>query len=413
MKNRKQEDHTRFEFKTGREGFEWKGPRTEGDPSSNPNNRLRQAVNVRFDGGGLRERPGFEKFNSTVLHHASARIKSIFDLPIASPLRLWLVGDGCPATSSSVGFYVGALDTEQDPEFQPYYYYSSATQQVVIGEFDDYLHILVDNELHRANLVLQPWGTSALPIGGTGTDTPLYTYTGFQGRWLQEKFDTLFVMLANGAGGSKISTWDGITHRDDRTGLQIPACAAEYRIQDGGDALAVGYSTGNLVSLRNSSGTWSDISPGAGTVTANRMVSYKDVLWMTNGDENLFKLEGGTLTRVQPATTGIAAGSATRGLAVLNGYLYMGYTTSGGSARIAKFDGSTWTAIEKNLTTQVAALNALKDLCAYRGYLVAAATTATAGARLYAALASGTSGTYIEITPSALNNGDIDQLLVA
>lgn len=371
------------------------------------------AVNARLEGGGYREREGLTGFNSSVLQSASACIKSLFDLPIASPLKIWIVQDGCAGISATAGSSIGSLDPEQKPEFQPMYYYSSSTAFPALGEYNDYIHFVLDTDLKRINLITQPWGTSALTVGGAGTDTPLKTYSGFTGRCLREFNSTLFVGLDAGAGSSKISSWDGTTHRDDRTGLQIPACMADYRIQDGGDALAVGYSTGNLVSLRNTSGTWSDIAPGAGTVTANRMISYKDVLWMTNGDENLFKLDGGTLTRVQPATTGIAAGSITRGIAVINSTMYFMYTTSGAAVRIGSFDGTTWTATVKDLTVQSAAVNAGRDLVAYRGYLVAAANRTSLGARLFVADQSALTGAWTEIIPDASTNGDIDQLLVA
>jgi hypothetical protein len=374
-------------------------------------------INTRLDGGGYKERPGFKKFNTDVLHSASAAIKSMFDLPIATPLRVWIVGDGCPGVSSSVGFYIGAFDPEQDPDFQSYYYYSSATTSVNIGEFDDYLYAVIDSELKRINLILQPFGTSALPVGGTGTDTSLYTYTGFTGSAPPLGFDSkLFVGLNNGSGASKISTWDGTTHRDDDTSTEVPSCFALYRVTGGGDAIVAGFSTGNLISWRptgSSPGTWTDVSPGAGTCRAVRMLSYKDVLWITTGGEDLFSFDGTTLTRVQPATTGIGAGSVTKGLAVANGNLYMLYHTSGNSVRLAKYTGSAWTAVEKNLTTQFSTLREARDLVTYRGYLMAGATTASDGARLYAVEQSGITGSWTAITPNALNNGDIDILLVA
>ena len=150
MKNRRLGDHPRFEFKAGREGFAWRGMRQEGDPSSNPNNQPRMIVNARPNGGGFRERPGFTPFNTSALHSASACIKSMFDLPIATPVRVWMVGDGCPGISASVGFYIGAFDPEQDPDFQSYYYYSSATSGVVIG-----LLTLIRSDIFRALLPLR------------------------------------------------------------------------------------------------------------------------------------------------------------------------------------------------------------------------------------------------------------------
>jgi hypothetical protein len=413
-KNRRKEGDQRFELKAGREGRAWGGVRTEGDPSSNPDFQPRLAINVRPDGGGYKERPGFTPFNTSALHHSGACIKSLFDLPMATPVKVWVVGDGCPAVSASVGFYIGAFDPEQDPDFQAYYYYSAATTGVVIGEFDDYVHALVDADLRRINLIVQPWGQSALPIGGAGTDTPLYTHTGFTGKALLEFDDKLFQGLGAASGTSKISTWDGTTHRDDRSSLEIPSCFAHYRVTGGGDAIVAGYSTGNLISYRptGSSGSWTDVSPGAGTCTAYRMLSYKDTLWITTGGEDLFSFDGTTLTRVQPATTGIAAGSVTRGLAIANSNtLYMLYN-SGTSVRVAKYDGTTWTAIDKNLTTQFATLQSAKDLVWYRGYLIAAGTTASLGARLYAVAETGVTGSWTEITPHAATNGDIDQLLV-
>jgi hypothetical protein len=372
-------------------------------------------INVRKDGDSYKERPGFKKFNTAALHSSSASVKSMFDLPIATPLKVWCVGDGCPGISSSAGFYIGSFDPEQDPDFQSYYYYSTATTNVVIGEFDDYVHTVIDDSLKRINLITQPWGSNALPLGGQGTDTSLYTYTGFIGRSLLEFDDKLFVGLSNGAGGSKISTWDGTTHRDDRTGLQVPSCFALYRVSGGGDAIVAGYSTGNLISYRptGSSPGWTDVAPGAGTCTAFRMLSYKDVLWITTGGEDLFSFDGTTLTRVVIATTGIAAGSVTRGLAVSRaGILYMLYN-SGTSVRVASYNGTTWTPIAKNLTTQFTTAAAARDLVSYRGYLIAAANTTASGASMYAVEDSAPTGSWTAIVPATLANGDMDQLLVA
>src|SRR5690242_14259992 len=99
----------RFEFRSGFNGFVWRGQRTEGDASSNPPNQPRLIVNARPTGGGFANRPGLTEFNSTAYQGSGACVTGLFPFP-TYPKKLWIQGDGCPGVSASVGFYLANLD---------------------------------------------------------------------------------------------------------------------------------------------------------------------------------------------------------------------------------------------------------------------------------------------------------------
>jgi hypothetical protein len=82
--------------------------------------------------------------------------------------------------------------------------------------------------------------------------------------------------------------------------------------------------------------------------------SFKDVFYFTTDDSYIYSFDGTTVTQITIATTGIAANSKTRGICVFDGVLLVGYSDGADNkAKIAKFTGSAWTAVVRNLTADM------------------------------------------------------------
>lgn len=406
-KNNLPPGHKRFEFRSGNGGL-WGGMETRGDPCRNGAFRPRMLVNVDIYDGEIRARPGLTKLFGSALHSASACIRNILTLNVPTPFKLWSVGVGCPGLSASTGFSVSTLDIDQEPEYQRAVYYNTSSSLPSIAKYGDHIYLGVDDALRKLQLIRQPWGTENLSVSGASQDTPLKTFTGYVIRCIQEFDGMLFIGLDAGAGASKIVTYDGVSFRDDKTGIDPPTCFALYRIQNGGDAIVVGTSTGNAIYIRptgDSPGTWTSI----GSVASAEMLSFRDVLYIATGAADLYSWDGSSL-----AVARSPAGSvALRCLAELNNTLYFGYETATAIIVGKRTSGGTYTDVEKNLTTQFTGASSLRSLAAYRGFLVASGNITASGGRIWVSPGTTTTGTWVQIIPSASNTGNVFRLLAA
>lgn len=399
------EGHGRFEFRSGNGGV-WGGMVTNGDPARNSAWNPRMLVNADIVDGEIRERPGLVKRFASVLH-TNASIRNIVHANMPTPFRLYIVAAGCPGLSPSVGFSLNALDTEQDPEFQRMTYYSGTASQVVVGKYNRALYVGTDSDLRRWQAIRVPWGKENLSVSGSTQDTPLKTFSGFTIKCLREFDGMLFIGLDGGAGASKVVTYDGISFRDDVTGIDPPTCFADYRVQNGGDAIVMGTSTGNNIYIRpagDSPGTWTSI----GTAASVDMISYKDVLYIATGGANVSSWNGTTLTA---AARSPAGATAVLSVEVFNGLLYFSYETAS-AAIIGKYDGSSWTDAEKNITTQFSGTTSVRTIASYCGFLVGGGTRSSSG-RLWVSPGTTTSGTWVEVVPNVIQAGNVVRLLAA
>lgn len=402
--------YDRFEYVVGLEGFEWQGMRTEGSPARGPVNRPRLIINGRIQGGEIVERAGLTKFNGSVFHDAAACVRHIDDFPVG-PKKLWIRGDGCPDIDASTGFHLANMDQEQNPEYQRSVYYNGATSNAVMARFDGRIYIGVDSDLRRLTLVQPDSGTEMLTSGGSSQDTIVANFSGFTIRCLQAFDGKLFIGLDNGAGASKIATYDGVSVRDDLTSINVPTCFGLYRVQGGGDSIVVGFGAAtNAIRYRptgDSPGTWTSVAPGAGTLGALEMASYKDVLYIADGSGEVWSYDGSTLAVAQT----VGSATAVRSVTVFNGLLYYGYETAS-AAIIGTFNGSVWTDVHKNLTTQFTGTSSIRSLKAYRNSLYAAGIRSSSG-RLFFSPETSTSGSWTQVVPGAVTTGDLDELMVA
>ena len=182
-------------------------------------------------------------------------------------------------------------------------------------------------------------------------------------------------MALEAGAGSKIATWDGITNRNDLTGINPPTAFGLYHEPNGGDAIFVGFdAASNHIRYRSkgsSPGIWTTVAPSSGTVATVQMEAFKDVLWITTGSNFLCRYDGISLDPVLSGALGIDAGSQTEALTIARGQdtLLMGYTAGG--AMIAEWDGATWTPVKKDLTAQFPGITLLRELKWYRGWVIA------------------------------------------
>jgi hypothetical protein len=406
VKNNLAPGFKRFEFRSGMGGA-WGGMVTQGDPGRNPPFSPRLLINTRLVDGEVQDRPGLAKLFASPMHASDACVKDVVDHDMSKPFKLWITGTGCPGISAGTGFYLGTLDSEQEPEFQRVVYYDTAVGTVSVAKFNGDFYVGVDSELRKLTIIKFPWGTEAIEIAGTAQESPVYTFTGFTIRCLKEFDGKLFIGLDNGAGASKIATFDGVSIRDDKTAIDAPRWFALYRIQGGGDAIVCGTSTTSTIYIRptgESPGTWTSI----GNQASVQAISYKDVLYIATGATTVASWNGVTLTVSARAPVGA---SAVRTVTVFNSLLYFGYDTAA-AAVIGKFDGSTWTDAEKSLTAQFVGTTSIRALESYRGFLVAAGTRTGIG-ELFTSPGKTTSGTWTEVVPHGVTSGVIFNLMAA
>jgi len=401
-----------FEFRQGVE-FQWRGMYTEGDPAGIPPNHFRFMQNTRFIGGDVTERPGLQPFSGQ-LHDPAACIRLIADYQTggSGAVKLWILADGCPGISSSVGFSVTNLDQEQSPEYQRWVYYNGLSTSVALALFGGVLHIGSDDTLRKLERLQVPYGTEALSLAGSQMDLPIHTFDTDEVVIAMREFDSKLFMAIKDTGGAddKIVTWDGVSIVDDDTSLATapadPRAFADYRIQNGGDALVCLLGANFAYRATGDPPTaWTEVTPG-GTYDGVSAVPYKDKLWIASADGDIWSWDGSSATNEHTPT----GATAIRGIAVFNGELVFCYETAGSGCIIGSYDGSTWTDSEKDLDAQFTSITGCRDLIEYRNDLYVGCTH-TAGGHLYASPGTDLTGTYVEIELNSVSTGDINMLL--
>jgi hypothetical protein len=354
----------RFEFRTGFGGFKWGGMYTQGDPGACPPNKLRLLVNARIRNGELKPRASWNPLYTT---------PTFGDCTIditdhkCKPVRLWFAVNGCPG---ALGGSVLSYSPEQEPELQVWCkYFATADHSVYLASFDGDVWIGENNKLRRLQVFPLVYREFGGDLSG-GQDLIVREFEGFNISCLGVFEGKLYIGLDAGAGASKIVEYDGTAFRDDVTGIDPPLAMAVWR-----QNLAVGFSPAtNELHLRASGaspGSYSTITPGAGTVSAyqsgNSMLSHRDRLYIADGDVNLWKYDGSTLAIERSPTNA----TSVRAVAEFYGHLYYGYNTAS-AAIIGKHDqiSNVFLDTHKNITTQFTFDTVLHSLCPYRGLLI-------------------------------------------
>jgi hypothetical protein len=400
-----------FSFRAKLGVFEWGGVIPDGTPGLLPPNRLRAHVNGRYDSGILRPRGGVSKLLPSPLTSANASIKGLVDFQPATRRSLYVVSRGCPGLEALVGFSLGWFDLEQEPQFQSGVYYDGGAEGLVIEPFSGSLLLGQDNVLRTLLVVNTPFdGDVSLDFSGSSLDRQEVTFAGIDRISALKAHDgRVLVALDDGAGASKVVSWDGVTvHEDGLSSINPPTGMGLYQ-----ESAILGYDgSPNHIRVRpagSSPQTWATVNPNAGTAAFKQGVSFRNLFWFTTGGEDLYTFNGTNLTRIVVGVTGIPAGSATWGICVFEGFLFVVYTTSANVVHLARYDGSAWVASHKNLTAQFALLAAGRSIAAYRGGLVVTGIESNKGT-LYFSPGTATSGTWTKLLPNS-TSGEMDQLV--
>jgi hypothetical protein len=390
----------------------------DGSPADLPENRLRLLINGRFDSGGIKVRGGQAAIRNSALE-SGACVDAMFDFQAGStggtPRILFILQDGCPGLSSSIGFSSNQYDHEQSPNFTRGVYYDTGTQGLEAAAYAGELYLAQDNNLRRLITVSPPYGNEALDIAGTSQDYLLKTFTGFTRITCMVEFDGyLYMGIDGGAGSSEVHAYNGTTVYKDAGSLNAPTQLGVYR-----EMLIVGWNgTPNKISTRpigDPAGTYTDYTPSGGTAYFWRGTTYKDVFYFATLGEDIFSFDGTTLTQIPPATTGIPAGSDTYGIEVFNDELVIVYTDPNETpdhGKIATFDGTTWTGEAVDLYTQDSLVMRIARPCrVYRDYLYVGAGTGASASKLVKSPKGSLSGTWTVTTLSA-TSGTVNELIV-
>lgn len=401
-------------FKPG-QGFQWRGMMPDLNPQDQPPNSPRQILNMRRIGGRFEQRPGRDAVAGLGASHS---ITGMVDHEIATPRSLMVTGDGCPGVSTTIGFYLAAYDTEQDPRFQRVTYYPTTTNPVSIATYGDQFYFSVDNTFRRLQSIRPPYGLEMIDIGGIGQEVSMWTLpTGYDYVSSMAEHEGSLIICAVGTvpAASAIFNWDGTTFTNELSPTSPMTAFGEFR-----DTLIGGFETASGIRVRASDGTWGAlITPGAGTANwpvAHSSASYRDRFYFPNRDEDIFVFDGTTLTRIPRATTGVTAGSHIVSVETAFGYLwYLWWDSVGNKLRVGKYDGTTWTASHKSLDAQFTVTNIPtqgRAMRLYRGALMVAGTTTGGAGVIYESPLEDVDGIWAAITLGATDVGIINELVV-
>lgn len=384
------------------------GMNTAVNPALIPPWQFRRLENIDWDGYDIMPRGGQALVNTEALLLDDDAHVHPAQFINASPLRAWILGDGCPGESLGTGFFLGHYDPEQDPATQRSVWYDTATTGIAIGSYGGVPHVVVDLQLRKISQLQVPWGTETIALAGSAHDTPLATLPAKCNAMI-EAFGLLFLLLNN----NTIYTWDGITLRLDSTETHPPTAACLWR-----DFLAIGFTdpAANKIRLRDFNAAYTTVVPGAGTIVVrpgrNSMTSHRDALWAVGDSPDIWKYDGATLV-----VTHTVANAIIQTLARAFNALYYGYTLDNSSdpstAWIGKtVDGAAWTDTHKNITAQIAGANAVRGLAYFKDSLAAAILVTAQTTRIILSPGEDTDLTYeVQSQAGALSN-DVRYLVV-
>lgn len=354
--------------------------------------------NVRFDDGiGARKRR--ELFMSGLGDGAGSIVAGLYDFQCTrSAGKLYIIYAGCPGIAgAATGQSLCDFDFEQAEQLSRGIYWASATFEACLAGFAGRLYIGRDSTLSAFITIEPDYEDEALFISGLDQAEQIKSFTGYTVRCAFEAFGELFVGLENIAtpAASKIVRWDGVTFRDDKTGIDPPSCIKLFR----NTTLVV--STSNAaggILLRDSAGAWTAVAGAFGNVQVV-MAEYRDNLYLTEDGPDLWKFDGTTLAIDRTILT-----ARINGLAAGFGYLYYGHDRSAAlkDATLGRLDSAgAYTDVHKNIAAQAgfAWADLVKRISFYRGALIIGVESTVNGGRLFLSPGSDTAGTWEIVTP--------------
>lgn len=374
------------------------------DPGAIAPNAFRHLENIDFRGNKIKPREGEQKVNTTAIYSATACVGIGFDHQ-QTPHRLYIIAQGCPGVSTTVGRSIGWYDPDFTGSagggitglgFQRMLYLDYSTLNATLGTFGDELYAGVDTQLKRIARIEPKIGTEPITTVGARQDTTILNLIGYTIKALREFDGKLFISAENIATptSSIVYVWDGLVVKEDITGIRAPTYMVEWR-----DKLALGTpSADNLIRLRekgDAPGSYSTVAPGAGTVATYRMVSHLNNLYITDGGANLWKYDGSSLAIFRTPTNS----SLMRGLESFNGFLYYGWKNSvSGAAILGRWsEASVFDDTHLNFTTTFANTSQVDELRRYRDRLLALLFVSSTASRLVESAGLVTGSAFVEV----------------
>lgn len=363
--------------------------------------------NARFE-DGISGRPAQDRFlaDGTL---AQSICTSLFDFQCnRARNKLFVIYAGCPGISGTVGQSLNWVDFEQANILSRGIYYQTAVFEACLGVYDDHLYLGRDTLLSQFVSVVPDYDDEALFVAGFDQSEPIKDFTGYTVRCMASHAGELFIGLEDNAApaSSKVVRWDGLTFRDDLTGISPPACMSVFRHEN--LALTVNNAAGGL-RIRDAAGTWSVVAGALGSVQMQHQ-EYRDNLYISEAGPDLWKYDGAALAidhTIATATIG--------GLAEAFGDLYFGHDLAAATrkATIGRLTSAgVYTNVYKDFTVQAnptppptdfSFAQHVKRLALYRGALVAGIESVASGGRIFLSRASDVAGTWDMITPDTSN----------
>jgi hypothetical protein len=360
-------------------GADWRGVNTETDPASLAANELQRGENIRLNGRIILSRPPVIEKLKLSDYGGDGPILALKEGPVDNPrVRLWFAEVGCYGLVGGSGGEILQVDPTQDPIVQGYStFYCTNDTQPVLAAFGDTLIAANQSTLHTIIQITPPPGITSKMILASPPMLSAVDFPGYVVISMQEFDGKLFIGLGNPTvpAASKIAVWDGITIKDDKTGIYPPISMGTWR-----DKLVVGFTAGGPTgvadgALVRSTGT----APGTyaspvlagfqSTGYGNAMQEVRQYLYIAGGNQKIFKFDGTNLTlaRTLAAATGICTS-----LTLYNGLLHYGwYLSAAGESGIGRHDpdstaGNEWLDVQKDLTAAIASFKYIWSMKAYR-----------------------------------------------
>lgn len=361
-------------------GADWRGVNTETDPSSLAPNELQRGDDIRLNGRIILTRsPLIEKINLTTFG-GSGKILALKEGPVDNPrVRLWFAEIGCHGVGAGTGGEILQVDPTQLPVVQTYASFPvTSNTQPTLAQFGDTLMGSNGSNLFTVLQISSPPGVASTSILASPPLVSPVDFPGFNVLCMQEFDGKLFVGLGNIAtpAASKIMTWDGVTIREDKTGIAPPISMGTWR-----DKLIVGFeaATGSI-SVRNigaSPGTY-NVFALAGFQSSpygNAIVEVRQYAYIAGGSNGLiYKFDGAALTLARSLLASEAT-AVVHALTIYNGLLHYGWyktAATAGTSYVGRHDpdstaANEWTDKYKNsLTSDVPFFLYLTSMKAYR-----------------------------------------------
>lgn len=376
----------------------FRGMLLDTDPGAIPPGAHRMLENVDFL-GELAPRQGLRNQNEEPFLSDEACISFGSDYQ-TDILRLFIVAKGCPGVSTSVGRSVGFFDPDFSASFQRVLYYDWTTTTTIVAPYSGELYAATGPYLRRVVRVQTPVGVEPITVTGIRQDVNIFFFSGYSIKSMWEFNGLLFIgaELDSDPTQSVIYSYDGLVMRIDRSGVVCPTFMIQYQ-----ETLVMGYAdfTLNKLTVRDKTGTYTDIAGGGTHMACVAAVSHQTFLFIADGVDTLWKFDGAAITSFR----NVAGATFFNAVESFNGFLYYGYSSGADPTKhghIGRWiEAAVFEDNHHDMTVQDATVHSVDVLRGYRGRLFAACRKDASSSKLYASDSLDTGADYEEISDTA------------